>query len=228
MLGGEGAPYYGGFPGFIEEHFGRTRETTHGTAENNRLSFDLTLHFPELRGARFYYEIAFEDTRKAFINSLQYDADHLLGLEFRNLRLGPFRRIFVEVEHTGWVSQEHGTFTTGMTNRERTLGDALGPDGLSIWARGDFQAGKVTLSPWLEFLRFVSDVYGSNETAGVFVVATGPIEHRQRIGADVRAVFSDTLGFSLRVFGERIGNADLVEGSTKYGGGAIASATFRL
>ncbi|TMA84551.1 MAG: capsule assembly Wzi family protein, partial [Deltaproteobacteria bacterium] len=64
MLGGDGAPDYGGLSGFILEHFGRTHETAAGTAENNRLSFDLAIRVPELRGARLYYEIAFEDTRK--------------------------------------------------------------------------------------------------------------------------------------------------------------------
>src|SRR5205823_1679675 len=58
QIGGDGAPYYGGFTGFILEHFGRTREgVAQGTAENNRLSFDLSIRVPELRGARLYYEI---------------------------------------------------------------------------------------------------------------------------------------------------------------------------
>src|SRR5262249_14992713 len=38
QFGGEHAPDYGGFLGFIEEHFGRTREAAGTTAENNRLS----------------------------------------------------------------------------------------------------------------------------------------------------------------------------------------------
>lgn len=226
MLGGEGAPDYGGFTGFILEHFGRTKEGV-GTAENNRLSFDLSVRVPELRGARFYYEIAFEDTRKAFFNSLQYDADHLLGVELRDLRLGPFRRLFVELEHTGWVSQEHGVFTTGMTNRGRTLGSALGPDGTSLWARADFQLANLTVSPWVEWLRFISDRYDSNQSQGVFVTAVGPIEHRQRLGADLRAASSEMLWFSLGAFVERIGNADLVEGNTRFSGGVTASITFR-
>ena len=152
----------------------------------------------------------------------------MLGIELRDLRLGPLRRLFVEFEHTGWVSQEHGLFTTGMTNRERTLGDALGPDGLSLWARADLQLANVTLSPWAEWLRFISDRYAANESVGVFVTSSGPIEHRQRIGLDLRAPLSDALWLSVRLFGERIGNADLVEGSTKLSGGATASATFRL
>ena len=227
MLGGEGAPDYGGLTGFFLEHFGRTKEGV-GTAENNRLSFDLSIRLPELRGARFYYEIAFEDTRQQFFfNSLQYDADHLLGLELRDLRLGPWRRLFVEFEHTGWVSQEHWLFTTGMTNRGRTLGAALGPDGTSVWLRADLQLATLTVSPWLEWLRFLSDRYGSNQSQGVFVTASGPIEHRQRIGADVRASLSEMLWLSVGLFAERIANADLVQGDTRFSGGATASLTFR-
>src|ERR1700682_2668882 len=123
QFGGEGAPDFGGFTGFILEHFGRGREGV-GTAENNRLSFDLSIRFPELRGARVYYEIAFEDTRKAFLNSVQYDADHLIGVEVRALRLGGWRRLFIELQHTGWVLQEHSIFFPGLANGGRTPGAA--------------------------------------------------------------------------------------------------------
>jgi hypothetical protein len=114
-----------------------------------------------------------------------------------------------------------------MTNRGRSLGSALGPDGTSVWARADLQFANLTISPWLEWLRFISDRYDSNQSQGVFVTATGPIEHRQRLGADVRAQLSEMLWFSLGLFAERIANADLVEGNTRYSGGATASLTFR-
>jgi hypothetical protein len=221
-LGGEGAPDYGGLSGFILEHFGRTREGA-GTAENNRLSFDLSVRVPELSGARVYYEIAFEDTRQAFFNSVQYDADHLLGLEVRALRLGPWRRLFIELEHTGWVSQEHWLFTSGMTNAGRTLGSALGPDGTSLWVRADLEFGAVQVSPWVEWLRFVSDRYGSDQTTGVFVTAVGPMEHRQRLGADAQLTLARSWFITGGVFGERIANADLVNGSTRYSAGLRAA-----
>ena len=221
-LGGKGAPDYGGFSGFILEHFGRTREGV-GTAENNRLSFDLSVRFPELRGARLYYEIAFEDTRQRFFNSLQYDADHLIGLEVRALKLGPWRRLFVELEHTGWVSQEHTIFTSGMTNAGRTMGSALGPDGTSLWIRSDFDAGAVIVSPWFEWMRFVSDVYGSDQDRGVFVVAPGPMEHRQRLGVNLQAQLAPGWWARAEAFGERIGNANFIVGNTSYGGGASLS-----
>jgi hypothetical protein len=223
-MGGQGAPDYGGFTGFIKEHFGRGGS---GVEENNRLSFDLSVRLPELRGARVYYEIAFEDTRKEFFfNSIQYDADHLVGVEVRDLRLGALRRFFLELEHTGWVSQEHGTFTSGMTNAGRTFGSALGPDGASLWLKADLQLGPALLSPWAEWLRFVSDTYGTDQAHGVFVTRSGQLEHRQRVGADVQMPIAGVVLFSAGAFGERIGNADLVTGQTRYGGGLRAALTF--
>jgi len=226
QIGGDGAPYYGGFTGFILEHFGRTREgVAQGTVENNRLSFDLAIRIPELRGARLYYEIAFEDTRKAFWNSVRYDADHLVGIELADLKLGAWRRLFIELEHTGWVSQEHSVFTTGMTNAGRTLGSALGPDGTSLWLRADFEARRFVLSPWVEWLRFSGDTYGSDQARGVFVVARGPVEHRRRLGIDAQATVAP-LVVSAGLFGERIDNADLANGSTRWSGGLRAAVTW--
>ncbi len=223
-MGGRGAPDYGGVIGFVKEHFGRGGS---GVEENNRLSFDLSVRLPELRGARVYYEIAFEDTRKQFFfNSIQYDADHLLGVEVRDLRLGVLRRVFLELEHTGWVSQEHSTFTSGMTNAGRTFGSALGPDGASLWVKADLQLGSTLLSPWAEWLRFVSDRYGTDQERGVFVTQSGELEHRQRIGADVQLPIAGIVLLTAGAFGERIGNAALVAGQTKYGGGLRAALTF--
>src|SRR2546425_10668657 len=79
MLGGDGAPDYGGFRGFLLEHFGRTHETAAGAAENNRLSFDLPIRGPEPRGARLYYEIALGGTRKALWDSVRGGAAHPRG-----------------------------------------------------------------------------------------------------------------------------------------------------
>jgi len=184
------------------------------------------LRFPELRGARVYYEMALEDTRIRVFNMLQFDADHLLGIEVRALRLGPWRRLFIELQHTGWVSQEHGTFTTGMTNGGRTLGSALGPDGTSIWARADLELAGVLLSPWAEWLRFVSDRYGSDEARGVFVSAVGPRENRQRVGADLQAQLAPGWRLSAGAFGERVGTADLIEGATRFNAGLRAALTY--
>ncbi|MGZ6142144.1 MAG: capsule assembly Wzi family protein [Myxococcales bacterium] len=217
QFGGDGAPDIGGLWGFLGEHFGRSSANSAG-AENNRVSFDLAVRLGTLRA---YYEIAFEDTRHRFWNMLQYDADHLLGVEVR----GPVP-VVVELSHTGWVSQEHSVFRTGMTNAGRTLGSAMGPDGTSLWVRADVPLGKARLSPWAEWMRFVSDSYGSDEQRGVFVIATGPMEHRQRLGADLEARLSAQWTLTAGAFGERIGNADLVPGATRYSAGARTALTF--
>ncbi|HZX97526.1 MAG TPA: capsule assembly Wzi family protein [Myxococcales bacterium] len=223
-VGGQGAPNYGGLSGFVKEHFGRGGT---GVAENNRLSFDLAVKLPELKGTRVYYEIAFEDTRKEFFpNSVQYDADHLIGVEVRGLRVGPLRRAFLELEHTGWVSQEHSTFTSGMTNAGHTFGSALGPDGGSLWIRADLQLGAILLSPWTEWLRFVSDTYATDDARGVFVTHSGELEHRQRVGADLQMPIAGIVLLTAGAFGERIGNADLVTGQTKYSAGLHVQLTF--
>ena len=220
QLGGDGAPDYGGFSGFVSEHFGRTST---GAAENNRLSFDVAVHAGDVRA---YYEIAFEDTRHRFWNMLEYDADHLLGLELHDLHAGPLRGAVVEFTHTGWVSQSHSVFTTGMTNGGHTLGSALGPDAFSLWARADFSVLEMRLSPWAEWLRFGSDRYGSDEARGVFVTAVGHVEHRQRLGADAAAQLNGRWWASAGLFAERIANAAFVEGATRWSAGAHVELTY--
>jgi hypothetical protein len=219
QIGGDGAPDYGGASGFIQEHFGRNPKGA--GVENNRLSFDFALRIPEWRAARIYYETVFEDTSTThLLASIRYDADHLAGIEFRTLDFGPLRRFFAEVEHTGFVSQEHSLFRTGNTNDGRTLGTALGPDGTSVWARADFVAGPLQLSPWAEWLRFVSDRYDADK---LVVIALGPQEHRQRLGLDGRALVAPGWQLLASAFGERIGGADLQPGSTKYSLGLRAA-----
>lgn len=213
QFGGDGAPDFGGFAGYLEEHFGRR---SNGTAENNRLSFDLAVKFP---AGRAYYEIAFEDTRHQFWNMIRYDADHLIGVELT----GPLP-IHVELEHTGWVSQEHGTFRTGMTNAGRTLGSALGPDGLSLWIRADLPAG---VSPWIELMRFVSDRYGSDDVQGVFVTARGEMEHRQRIGADYQRPLQPGWTLQAGAYLERVANAAFVTGTTEHSVGARIGLVYK-
>ena len=223
QLGGDGAPGFGGLWGFVGEHFGRSTNASPEGAENNRLSLDASLRLPELRGARLYYEIAFEDTRNPLSNSILYDADHLLGLEVRAVDLGPLRRLFVEALKTSWISQEHGLFRTGMTNGGRTLGTPYGPDVDSLWLRADLAFGGALVSPWTEWLRCFSDRYDVTDAAGVFLVARGVTEHRQRLGVDLTAKLAPGWTLSGGLFGERVGNADLIAGATRLNAGMRAS-----
>src|SRR3954471_11432742 len=114
----------------------------------------------------------------------------------------------------------------GARSGRRTFGSALGADGASLWLKADLQLGPALLSPWAEWLRFVSDRYGTDQEHGVFVTRSGQLEHRQRIGADVQLPIAGIVLLSAGAFGERIGNAALVTGQTKYGGGLRAALTF--
>src|SRR5205823_15064376 len=104
QLGGEGAPDYGGLGGFILEHFGRTAAPRGTSAENNRLSFDLSVDFA---AGRAWYEIAFEDTHDPFFDAVKTDADHLVGVELHGV--GPARRLAAELAKTSRLSPAHGT-----------------------------------------------------------------------------------------------------------------------
>src|SRR5437868_420740 len=159
QLGGEGAPDFGGLGGFIKEHFIRQSGPTGVGVSNNRLSFDASYAFRSLRGARLYYELAFEDNRRQFFNTLEYQTDHLLGLEVTELDAAGRYGLLLEVQRTGFDSHEHSLFTTGMTNAGRTLGSALGPDAWSVYARGRIDLTRASLSPWLEWAHFASDTY---------------------------------------------------------------------
>jgi hypothetical protein len=54
----------------------------------------------------------------------------------------------------------------------------------------------------------------------------GPIEHRQRLGADLRVEMTRNWRLSAGLFGERVGNADLLEGATKVNAGLRAALTY--
>jgi Capsule assembly protein Wzi len=229
QLGGDGAPDYGGLWGFVGEHFGRAGS---GTEENNRLELDVSLRLPSLWGARFYYEVDYEDTNNPRVNSFLNDADHLFGFELRAVQLGPVRRLFFEIEKTSFISQEHGTFQTGMTSDGRTLGTPLGPDAISLWARADLvlpakNGGNAVLSPWGEWLRESSDLMGVSNTYGVYLIQHGVYEHRQRLGVDYRTVSASGFSFSIGLFGERVANQAFVAGDGRLNGGVRLAVTAR-
>ena len=51
--------------------------------------------------------------------------------------------------------------------------------------------------------------------------------HRQRLGADAQVMLTRSLVLTGGIFDERIGNADLVIGSTRYGAGIRAALIWR-
>jgi hypothetical protein len=225
QLGGDGAPSFT-FGEFLLEHLIRQSGPSGVGISNNRLSFDISYAFRALRGARAYYELAFEDNRKQFINTLEFQTDHLVGLELLNLDGAGRHRVLIEFQHTGMDSQEHSLFTTGMTNADRTLGSPLGPDAWSLYSAVQIDRGALSVSPWAELVRMSSDVYTATENGPVIRVSSGVVEHRFRAGIDGTLVLA--AGTSLRVgaFAERVGNSDFVAGTTRLNGGLLAAFTW--
>jgi len=226
QLGGDGAPSFT-LGQFVLEHFVRQTGPDGAGISNNRLSFDISYVFGPLRGARAYYELAFEDTRHQFLNTLEFQTDHLLGLEVLNLDGAGHHGLLLEFHRTGSDSQEHSPFTTGMTNANRTLGSPLGPDAWSLYAAVRIDGRAFSVTPWAELVRMSSDVYGvRSEDGPVERFSTGVTEHRFRAGLE--AALGLTKGVSLRVgaFGERVGNSDFVTGATRLNGGLLAALTW--
>ena len=88
QLEGDGAPHLS-FGEAIDEHFTRKGLVSNGGYQNGldysnrRVSFDGTYTMKFLRGARVYYELAFEDLRKQVVDAWLYDGDHLAGISSR-------------------------------------------------------------------------------------------------------------------------------------------------
>lgn len=224
QYGGEGAPDLGGLWGWVREHFHRQGD---GTLSNNRLSLDVALRLPPAETARAYYELAFEDTRHSFDNALRWDTDHLVGLEIPHLDAGPLRRLVAEVGRTAHISQQHGTFRTGMTNAGRVLGAPFGPEVLSVWLCADLALPEVRLTPWFEWLRVSADVYGPDAAgADIIPLARGPREYRQRAGLDAQVALAPGWRLDLRLFGERVDGAAFAPGDVRLGAGAQAALTY--
>jgi hypothetical protein len=195
MLGGDGVPSYDAWD-FVAEHF-RRRNVSAGAADssNRRFGGDATVH---LRGARIYYELAFEDIRKHVIDAIHYDADHLLGVDTAHL--------VVEVQRTGIRSYEHVPKVTQFTNAGRIVGSPLGPDTQSIFVGGRARAGGFELDPWLELVRFSSDTYAIVDFGPINRVSEGTPEYRYRLGTRARTALTPELRVEAKATYEYVTN----------------------
>lgn len=222
QLGGRGAPHVG-LREFFLEHFVREGDPAGVGISNNRLSFDAALALP---GARVYYQLDFEDTRKQFLDTLRYTTDHLLGIEVAARGGSRFRGAVVELQQTGINSHEHVLFTTGMTNAGRTVGSPLGPQARSLYAQISIAAAqRLLLSPWAEAATFSSDAYDSPLEGNITLIRRGPSEQRLRGGLGARFA-AGAVSFEAQGFVESVWGADLVPGARRANGGVLASVSF--
>ena len=226
QFGGNGAPTVG-VDDFIAEHFARKYDAAGRPLGDNRLALDLSVAIPELYGSRLYSEFTFEDFRRQELNVFQYDTDYLVGFEARALERGPLKRVLAEAAKTGRLSQEGLSWLSGWTNAGHTLGSPLGPDGLSLYTRVDFEWAATRLSPWAEVLRFSSDTFKDDGggDGGVQVDKAGPAERRQRAGLEISLPLTRSFLFEANGYLERVTTADLLPGATRFNAGL--SATLR-
>lgn len=219
QFGGSGAPAVD-LGDFVVEHFVRKYDAGGRPLGDNRLAFDAAVSLPELAGTRLYTEATFEDFRSEELNVLRYDTDYLLGADVRALEVGPLRRVFVELAKTGRISQEGLYWLTGWTNAGRTLGSPLGPDGLSLYARAELETPVGPVAPWVEALRFSSDVFTADAGGNAQIAARGPVERRERAGLDLAVPVRPAVLLEAGAYVERVVNADFEPGSSRVNGGA--------
>jgi hypothetical protein len=226
QLGGIGAPHVS-FGDFIVEHFTRTGEYPSVGKSNRRLSFDATYEVKWLRGARFYYELAFEDLRKEVLDAWVYDADHLAGIELPILTGDGRHGLVVEFQHIGVHSQTHEVFKTGLTNAGRAVGSPLGPDSWSIFGQVRIDVRKLRLFPWLEFARLSSDQYMSVVFGHIYRTATGTEESRFRAGLNGQLALRPTVTVNFRMLFEHVSEFGFTPNATRENLGAEFGVQWR-
>lgn len=220
QLGGEGAPEIG-FWDFVAEHV-RRRDSTAGATDssNRRFGGDVSVQVPSLANARFYYQLIFEDIRKArFIDAVRYDADHLLGVEIDN-------RLTVEWQQTGVRSQEHAQRTTGFTNAGFAVGSPLGPDAKSFFVGCRSNIAPVSIAPWLELAALSSDRYEFIPYGPINRIQGGPTEMRYRAGSDASVTLGAHVTLEIGAFFERVTTFRFVPGSDRNNAGLSATLTW--
>jgi len=200
QLGVPGAP--GDVPGFILEHVRRRDASASATdSSNRRVSLDVAA---SIRGARNYYELAFEDLRRQLWSATRFDADHLLGIEHAALGPGGRYGLIVELQRTGARSHEHAIRTTGMTSEGRVLGSPLGPGASSVFVGGWLRRGPLRIQPWLELASLSSDTYVFPQGQEISLAQRGPSERRARVGVTLAVDLRPDLRADCEVGGEWI------------------------
>jgi hypothetical protein len=230
QLEGDGGPYLS-FGDAIAEHFRRKGLIPGGDYtqdySNRRLSFDSAYTFKFLRGARIYYELAFEDLRQQIVDAWVYDGDHLAGVHLAALTKSGKHGLTVEFQHIGSVSQTHNTYTSGLTNAGLTLGTPLGPDSWSLFAGGRVDLPHhAWLQPWVEFVRRSSDTYVHVDYGPIYRSAYGNEETRIRLGAQAQLMLCPAVRLNARVLYEHVDAFQFVPGATRDNGGGELAVTW--
>jgi hypothetical protein len=115
---------------------------------------NLLLRFPSLSGLEIYYELQLDDfDARRLRSSFTDDGAHLLGARM-STQLAPGRGELIwraEWHRTSLRLYEHAQFISGVTYRERIIGDPLGPNAgaayvSSTWQRTPVQSFSLSLA----------------------------------------------------------------------------------
>jgi hypothetical protein len=219
QMEGTGAPHLGVWD-FILEHFERHDLSGSATdSSNRRFGGDANIRIDGFGGGRIYYQLMFEDIRAAYwYDALHYDADHLLGVE-----LPVFNGLTVELQKTGFRSQEHTPRVTGFTTEARTPGSPLGPDAQALYATAHW--GNV--APWIELVRLSSDTYHQITHGPIVNDSTGIPEYRYRLGARVVVPLRPHTWIESSPFVEHVENFSFVSGAQRENIGITAALVWQ-
>jgi len=231
QIEGDGAPHLS-FGDAIAEHFTRKGLVSNGGYQNGldysnrRISFDGTYTMKFLRGARVYYEVAFEDLRKHIVDAWVYDGDHLAGVYMPALTKSGKHGFVVEYQHIGISSQTHSTYTSGMTNAGFALGTPLGPDSWSLYAAARLDLPfRTWLLPWFEVVRRSSDTYMRVDYGPISRTSYGTEETRTRLGVQAQVLWR-SLRANARALYEHIDAFQFNSGVNRDNGGIELDGTW--
>lgn len=96
---------------------------------------NLRMRLPELSGLDVYYELAIDDfDGRRLVSSMVDDAGHLLGAR---IAAGP-TVLRGEWHRTSLRLYEHAQFRSGLTYRQRLIGNPLGPHARAVYLSAEF------------------------------------------------------------------------------------------
>ncbi|MGH7636197.1 MAG: capsule assembly Wzi family protein [Gemmatimonadaceae bacterium] len=148
---------------------------------------NLRLRFPELSGLDFYYELQIDDfDGRRLRSSLTDDAAHLLGLRLPIL-IGDDQLAWrAEWHRTSIRLYEHAQFRSGLTYRERIIGNPLGPHAAAgfldvSWRRSPLNSVRLSVADERrDPAQYVVVVSGERDTGWQFVRLTDDPDYRSR------------------------------------------------
>jgi hypothetical protein len=225
QFGGAGAPPLT-FAEVLAEHVSRKRTEALRNFSNNRLGMGASLQLPGPTLPRVVYALVLEDTRDAVADMLQYDTDHLVGLEWAALGPRGQGALSVELFQTGSRSGEHGVWTTGMTSGGFDLGSALGPDVRAARVELDWEVGRMRLGGGVLVARASSDLY-ADDGEDISLAQRGTPEFRDRAWVHTAVALGPRVELEGQVFAERVRNFGFDEGRGQTNVGSGISLVWR-